>query len=375
MIRTHAVSVGLLVTIASVCVADVELFTWEDGRFTILFADKPKVGQQVIKLPVGDVTMHIFTAELPKRTGEMLVSYTDYPEQTFADRKPDDMLDDSVTGTIKGMKATLVKSDPITQAGSPGRAFSWTATGPKGPLKGQGRIFLVGPRLYQIVIVGMEKSVQQVVYDEIFKSFEFKPAPAPAAGVTATTKPTAPSMKKQAQSAKSKTTTPVPAKGAARGKAAAKSQDRWITHTGVSYEGIWKIEMPIKPKHTTEPGLFGVEVRNVHSAKSGKLTYTLKIQVTPDSALEEGKESVLAAARDKLAEEVGGTVADVSDTQIAGYDGHAYRLDVAGPNPAIVLARAAIVGKRTVVLYVIGPRTDVEGPSAEKFLESFREDK
>jgi hypothetical protein len=45
---------------------------------------------------------------------------------------------------------------------------------------------------------------------------------------------------------------------------------------------------------------------------------------------------------------------------------------VAGPKPAAVSARAAIVGKRTVVLWVIGDRDAVKGPSAKRFLESFQ---
>jgi hypothetical protein len=45
---------------------------------------------------------------------------------------------------------------------------------------------------------------------------------------------------------------------------------------------------------------------------------------------------------------------------------------VAGSRPAAVSARAAIVGKRTVVLWVIGDRAAVAGPSAERFLDSFR---
>jgi hypothetical protein len=373
MVRLYAISGMMVLSMAATCAAQVETFTWEEGRFTIFFADKPKVGQQVIKLPVGDVTMHIFTAEFPKKTGEMVVSYADYPAQTLATRKADEMLDDSVTGTIKGMKATLVKSDRITQAGSPGRKFSWTAAGPKGQLKGQGRIFLVGPRLYQVLIVGTEKSLQLDVYDMIFESFEFKPAP--GATATAKTKPATPGTKKAARGAMTKATTPAQALGTARGKATAKARDRWITHTGVSFEGLWNVQMPTKPKHTTEPGLFGVKVRNVHVVSDGKLTYTLKIQVTPDEALDEGKESVLAAARDKLAEEVGGKVVEESDAQIAGYEGHAYRLDVPGPKPAVVAARAAIVGKRTVVLYVSGDRAAAAGPSAERFLDSFQVDK
>ena len=139
MVRLLTASGIIVVSMATICAADVETFTWEEGRFTILFADKPKVGQQVIKLPVGDVTMHIFTAEFPKKTGEMVVSYSDYPAQVLATRKADEMLDDSVTGTIKGMKATLVKSDRIDQAGSPRRV----SPGPGGQRSAQGQ----GPTL------------------------------------------------------------------------------------------------------------------------------------------------------------------------------------------------------------------------------------
>ncbi len=74
MVRLYAVAGMIVVSMAAICAADVETFTWEEGLFTILFADKPKVGLQVIKLPVGDVTMHIFTAEFPKQTGEMDVA-------------------------------------------------------------------------------------------------------------------------------------------------------------------------------------------------------------------------------------------------------------------------------------------------------------
>jgi hypothetical protein len=75
MVRLYALSGMMVLSMAANCAAQVELFKWEEGRFTILFADKPKVGQQVIKLPVGNVTMHIFTATFPKQTGEMVVSY------------------------------------------------------------------------------------------------------------------------------------------------------------------------------------------------------------------------------------------------------------------------------------------------------------
>lgn len=366
MVRLHAVSWLMVASMASVCAAGVETFTSEEGRFTIRFPDKPRAAEQVIPLPGANVTMHIFTAQFPQQTGDMVMTYTDYPPQVLATKNVEEMLDGSVNGTIQGMKASLVKSTRITQAGSSGREFSWTAAGPKGPVKGQARIFLVGPRLYQILIIGTtETSLTLDVYEMIFRSFEFKPAAAAPATAPApvTTKPAAPG-------AMTKSTPP--AKGAARGKTAAKARDRWITHTGVSYEGLWNVQMPTQPKHTTEPGLFGVKVRNIHVARDGKLTYTLKIQVTPDDALNEGKESVLAAARDKLAEEVHGKVVEESDAQIAGYEGHAYRLEVAGSKPAVVAARAAIVGKRTVVLSVIGDRAAVAGPSTERFLDSFQ---
>ncbi len=364
MVRLHAISWAIVASMATVCAAGVEKFIGEEGRFTVLFPAKPKEDRQVIRLPLGEMTAHIFTAAFANGTGEMVVSYADYPAPVLAAKRPDPMLDDSVAGTIGGMKATLVRSGRIAQAGAPGREFSWTMAGPQGPLKGQSRVFLVGPRLYQVLVVGTEKSLGMDVYDMIFKSFEFQAAPASPA---ATTPPAVPDTLAGALAI-----APKPATAAARGKAAAKARDRWITHTGVSFEGLWNVQMPAEPKHTTEPGLFGVKVRNVHAVSDGKLAYTLKIQVTPDEALDRGKESVLAAARDKLAEEVGGKVVEETDASIAGAEGHAYRLEVAGPGPAAVAARAAIVGKRTVVLWVVGDRAAVAGPSAGRFLDSFR---
>ena len=370
MIRIHTVSWMMVVSMATVCSAGVETFTSEDGRFTIKFGDKPTASQQVVRLPTGNMTMHIFSAEFPQQTGAMVVSYSDYPPQVLAAKNADQMLDDSVNGTIQGMKATLVKSDRITQAEAPGRSFSWTAPGPKGPMKGQGRVFLVGPRLYQVLVIGTtERSISWPVYEMIFKSFEFKPAPAASSPVPLTTNPAA-----RRAMTKAKSSASTPKRGTAGGRTPAKALDRWITHSGISYEGRWNLQMPKRPKHTTEPGLFGVRVRNVHVASDGKLSYTLKIQTTPDAELNEGKESVLAAARDKLAEEVGGKVVEETDAQIAGYEGHAYRLEVSGSKPAVVAARAAIVGKRTVVLWVIGDRAAVAGPNTERFLNSFQVD-
>ena len=147
-----------------------------------------------------------------------------------------------------------------------------------------------------------------------------------------------------------KATTPAPA----RAPLAARRRPRAGIDGSLTPESVSKGSgmSRCRPSPSIQPSraCSGSRVRNVHEVSDGKLTYTLKIQVTPDKALDEGKESVLAAARDKLAEEVGGKVVEESNAQIAGYEGHAYRLDVAGPKPVVVAARAAIVGKRTVIL-------------------------
>ena len=78
---------------AAICAAGVETFSWEEGRFTILFADKPRVSQQVVRLPFGNMTVHLFTAPFPHQTGEMLVSYSDYPPQALAAKNADEMLE------------------------------------------------------------------------------------------------------------------------------------------------------------------------------------------------------------------------------------------------------------------------------------------
>ena len=161
-------------------------------------------------------------------------------------------------------------------------------------------------------------------------------------------------------------------KGTARGKTPARAQVPWITHTGVSYEGLWNVQMPTKPKHTTEPGLFGVKVRNVHVASDSKLTYTLKIQVTPDDALNQGKERSwrrpATSSPKKCAARSSGSSTPRSPVTRGTPIGSRWPV----PSPLVVAARAAIVGKRTVVLSVIGDRAAVAGPYAERFLDSFR---
>ena len=252
MIRIQTVSWMMVVLMATVCSAGSETFTSEDGRFTIKFGDKPTASQQMVRLPTGNMMMHIFSAEFPHQTGAMVVSYSDYPPQALAAKSADQMLDDSVNGTIQGMKATLVKSDRITQAEAPAHI-----SGPpraKGPMKGQGRIFLVGPRLYQVLVIGTtERSISWPVYEMIFKSFEFKPAPgastAASSPVPSTTKSVAPRAM-----AKAKSSASTPKRGTAGAKTPARALDRWITHSGISYEGRWKLQMPKRPEHTTSRG-------------------------------------------------------------------------------------------------------------------------
>ena len=138
MVRLHAVSWMMVVSMAAICLAGVETFTWEDGRFTILFADKPKVGQQVdqaARRRRDDAHLHRRIPPADRGDGGELLRLSPAGPR---DEEADEMLDDSVTGTIQGMKAKLVKSGRITQAGAPGREFSWTSRRPQGSAQGPG---------------------------------------------------------------------------------------------------------------------------------------------------------------------------------------------------------------------------------------------
>lgn len=359
--RATALAMIMVLSMAAVAPAGPEAINSAEGRFSVVFPDRVKTSQQVVPTPVGNLTAHVFAADFPGQNAGVVVTYTDYPPQVIASKSVDQMLDGSAAGSVQGMKGTPGKTSRITQAGTPGREFTWTMTSGASTLSGRGRIFLVGSRLYQVLVIGPDElMVPTGPADAVFESFKFSPAPAPAAAPAKASAPRA--MNKAAA-----------AKGPASSKKAAGALKPWVTHNGVSFDGFWDVQMPTRPKRSEEPGLFGVRTRNVFVSSDGPLTYTLKVQIVPDEMLNQDRGAILEAARDKLAEEVRGKVVEESDAKLAGADGRAYRLDAAGPRPATVVARAAIVGKRKLaVLSVAGPAAAAAGPSAERFYDSFQ---
>ncbi len=335
-------SVGLLVASR---MAGAALFTSEEGRFTAVFPDKPKASQKIVPTNAGDVTVHIVAAEFPGQDAAWSVNYTDYKPEVLKSNGPDGMLDGSLNGTVQSMKGTLLKSNPITQAGAPGREFTWTLVNNKVKLWGRCRLFLVGDRIYQVFILGPDQLTRSTTADQLFQSFKFKEAPAQARiASNATPRPSRP-----------------------RGREGA----GWVTYKGMNEEGGWVVQTPTRLDKSREPGLLGVDSRNVFLSSDGDLSYTIKVQTLPRAGAKSST-AILKAARDGLAEEVEGKVVGQSGVMLSGTDAQEFRLEATKPESAMVRARTMVTGARLYVLSVAGSSDAVAGPSAERFFDSFK---
>jgi hypothetical protein len=100
------------------------------------------------------------------------VLYNDYPMQIAQFGDPDAMLD----GAVRGMTSTnwsVQSQTAIKLDGHPGREVSFEVNSPTAPEKGTGkaRMYLVGNRLYQTIVVGRSSKVTQEEFDKFLESF------------------------------------------------------------------------------------------------------------------------------------------------------------------------------------------------------------
>jgi hypothetical protein len=112
-----------------------------------------------------------------------MVIYTDLPQATVESSDPGEVLARGING-MKGSGQWSIEGDsPVTLDDHPGRdvrfAINPTASAQKGA--GRARVFLVGNRLYQAIMVGPASKVSDEELDRYVKSFELlKKSPAVA---------------------------------------------------------------------------------------------------------------------------------------------------------------------------------------------------
>lgn len=149
MLLFVCVAVGLAVVAG--CQPPLKEYVSKEYKFRVKFPGSPEVKDQT----AAGIQFKMFSTE--SRSGANVVGVADMPiPANESAAMIQQRLDGARDGAIKNIGGTQTSSTSIVMAGKyPGREFSASITQ---PTKGQvrARIWLVGTRLYQIMVVGTD---------------------------------------------------------------------------------------------------------------------------------------------------------------------------------------------------------------------------
>jgi hypothetical protein len=152
----------------------LEFYGYEPGNFRILAAGKPVHTQKNVPSPAGQLTMNTMETVDSSQIRRVVI-YTDLPQATVDSSDPGELLDRGITGMKASGQWSIEGESPVTLDDHPGRDVRFainpaTASSEKGA--GRARVFLVGNRLYQAIMVGPASKVSAEELDRYVKSFE-----------------------------------------------------------------------------------------------------------------------------------------------------------------------------------------------------------
>lgn len=146
-------------------------FQSKEGKFAIQFPGKPTESKQKQKTVVGDVDVYLFA--IVQKDRAFLATYADYPRGTIAKQGLQDSLDKARDGNIKGVKGKLVSEKKITlKKKDDGREALIALPDKNGAYRV--RIYLVGDRLYQVLVAGPDDFAKGKDATAFLDSFEVK---------------------------------------------------------------------------------------------------------------------------------------------------------------------------------------------------------
>jgi hypothetical protein len=153
--------------------AVTEPYVSDEGNFRARFGGVPRVTSQEVESLWGPLTSRILQFETPDHTS-YTVSYVDYPESKMQVNDLENVLDGNVTA-MRGTRAWEVKAvQPLELNGHPGRSVQFEAHSTTSPEPGVGRarLYLVGPRLYQVIAIGTRSVANPDDLEAFVSSFQ-----------------------------------------------------------------------------------------------------------------------------------------------------------------------------------------------------------
>ena len=170
MIRfSLAVLVAFLFSIASTADEKPAAFVSKDGKFTVALPDKPTDKSIKSKFGDADIAIRLFSVNQKDKGRAFVVSYTDYPKAAIG-ADADKFVAGRVDANVSPLKGKVLSNDKITlgKAKHPGREVRVELADKK---QYRARVFLVGERVYQVVLLGPDEFVKSKEADDYFASF------------------------------------------------------------------------------------------------------------------------------------------------------------------------------------------------------------
>lgn len=332
-------------------------FVSPDGKWKAKFPGKPN--EQSKPGPMG-ITFTMFLREPWGNKGGYMVAFADLP---IPAGEPDHVLqkrlDDGVTGATNGVGGKLKDNKRVFLHGRyPGREFAAAITEPK---VGQYRcrMYVVGTRMYQVAVMGVDEFVNTPKTEEFLNSFELVGETAPAHAPEGVPNPaerlaTAPPGKKKKAAPPPDEPIPAPAGG--------------VVH---STGGKYKARFPADP---TKGSVTAAEVTySTQTASADGATFAVGYAevLSLDGQTQKQRQAALDAARDAIVAETGASQPTRCElVNLAGrYRGWEF---AAGAGAQQVRGRVYLVGNRLYRVTVRGSAEAVrDGGPAAAFLDSF----
>jgi hypothetical protein len=154
--------------------ADAEHPQWQqigsqDGRFALMMPEFPDYNVQEVLTPVGPLELHIFSVN--SEDSVFMAAYNDYPEFVVSSSDVGKMLDGARDGAVSNVDGTLLSESQIRLQGYPGREM-WIEADVEGQEGlARARIFLVGRRMYQILVAGPKSQFPSQDAERCLNSF------------------------------------------------------------------------------------------------------------------------------------------------------------------------------------------------------------
>jgi hypothetical protein len=147
---------SLLLLFATTASADTwEKLREEAGNFTVSVPGKPVKHTQTVDTEVGKVDAIYYLVELQEGQIVYAAAYNDYPKDFAQNADVEAVLDGVRNGNIKPHNGTVIDESKIKLDGYPGREYTFKGKlgGDGEPINGHVRLFLVGNRLYQLIVL------------------------------------------------------------------------------------------------------------------------------------------------------------------------------------------------------------------------------